>query len=133
VPHSPSPVEAFEQRQIQAGQVIFLEGQPATEAYVILRGEVQVTVNGADGTEIIINRMRAGEMFGEVALLTANSVRTATTSSAEGCDLLVINKSVFDKHLSNVDGLLRFIIDHLCRRIIKLTERAREYAPKATP
>ncbi len=123
------PVEAFNQRRVEAGEVIFLEGQPANEAYVILRGEVQVTVNGANGQEVPINRMKAGEMFGEVALLTPNSVRTATTSSVDGCELLVIDKSIFDKHLDTADGLLRFIIDHLCRRIIALTERAREYVP----
>ncbi len=130
---STPPVEAFDQRQIAPGEVIFLEGHPAREAYVILRGEVQVTVNGADGSEFVINRMKAGEMFGEVALLSPNSTRTATTSSAEGCSLLVIDKSIFDKHLNTADGLLRFIIDHLCRRIIALTDRAREYSPKATP
>ncbi len=126
------PIEAFNQRRIEPGEVIFLEGHPAHEAYVILRGEVQVTVNGANGAEIAINRMKAGEMFGEVALLTPNSVRTATTSSVDGCELLVIDKSIFDKHLDTADGLLRFIIDHLCRRIIKLTERARDYAPDVT-
>ncbi|MBL8644974.1 MAG: cyclic nucleotide-binding domain-containing protein [Rhodospirillaceae bacterium] len=123
------PIEAFDQRQVQPGEVIFLEGHPASEAYVILRGEVQVTVHGVKGEEIVINRMKAGEMFGEVALLTPDSMRTATTSSAEGCTLLVIQRGVFDKHLGAADALLRFIIDHLCRRIIRLTERARDYAP----
>ncbi|MBL8630355.1 MAG: cyclic nucleotide-binding domain-containing protein [Rhodospirillaceae bacterium] len=124
------PVETLKQREVSAGEIIFLEGQPANEAYVILRGEVQVLVRGSNGDEVVINRMKAGEMFGEIALLTPNTIRTATTSSAEGCTLVVIDKSVFDKHVANADGLLRFIIDHLCRRIAALTERARD-APKA--
>lgn len=120
------PFDDLKQRHVEPGEIIFLEGQPGTEAYVILRGEVQVAVHDASGELVVINRMPAGQMFGEIALLTTNAIRTATTMSTEGCVLLVIDKAIFEKHLSNADGLLRFIIDHLCRRVITLTDRARE-------
>ena len=50
-------------RSVPAGEVIFLEGQPADCAYVILKGEVQVTVDDAKGNIVVINRMHGGELF----------------------------------------------------------------------
>jgi len=123
-----SLTEAFRIRRVEPGEIIFLEGQPGAEAYVILNGEVQVAVHDTGGNFRVINRMPPGEMFGELAVLRADALRTATTLSNDGCNLLVIDKSIFDKHLAGADPLLRFIIDHLCRRIITLTDRARDPA-----
>ena len=67
--------------------------------------------------------MPAGEMFGELALLKPDGRRTATTMSAEGCELLVIPGAIFDDRLRSADPLLHFVIGHLGRRLVKLSER----------
>src|SRR4051812_10440311 len=82
-------------RSVPAGEVIFLEGQPADCAYIVLQGEVQIAVADAKGNIVVINRMHAGELFGELALLQDDGKRTATTMSKDGCELLTIDKSVF--------------------------------------
>ncbi len=51
------PVASLVRRTIAPGEVIFLEGQPADTAYVILKGEAQVVTHGAGGEEMVINRM----------------------------------------------------------------------------
>lgn len=112
-------------RTVAAGEIIFLEGQPADYAYIILQGEVQVTVADAHGNTVVINRMPAGELFGELALLDGAGLRTATAMSKDGCELLEIEKAVFAKRLAGADPLLRFVISHLAKRVVMWTDRVR--------
>lgn len=112
-------------RSVAPGEVIFLEGQPADCAYVILQGEVQVTVTDAHGHTVVINRMPPGELFGELALVEGSGLRTATAVSKEGCELLEIEKDVFATRLATADPLLRFVISHLAKRVVMWTDRVR--------
>ncbi len=113
----------FRQRTVGAGEIIFLKDQPADEAYVILKGDVEAGSQSRDGKFIVLARMKAGEMFGEIALLSDDGKRTASTMSEGGCELLVVPRDIFDKRLQNMDPLLHFIIGHLCRRLITLSDR----------
>ena len=119
----PVPIETLPHRTVAAGDVVFLEGQPADQAYVILKGEVQVMASGATVSHAVINRMSAGEMFGEVGLLRPGGTRTATIISEGGCVLIEINRSFFDQSLGKIDQLLRYVIDHLCERLVALSTR----------
>lgn len=120
---------AFETRTIAPGDFIFLEGQPGDAAYIILRGEVQVVSQRADGEFVPINNMMAGDMFGEIALLTEESTRSATTMSNEGCELLLIDKLAFETHLLKVDILTQYIMSQFCKRIVRLTHMVRDQPP----
>ena len=115
--------DLLKRRTVTPGEIIFLDGQDADSAYVILKGEVQAGSHSPSGAFIVLSRMHAGEMFGEIALLRPDGKRTAATMSEEGCELLVIPRAVFDARLTKADPLLHFIISHLCRRIVGLTER----------
>lgn len=120
----------FNVRKIEPGDFVFLEGQPGDAAYVILKGEVQVAAQNEKGDLVFINNMTAGEMFGEIALLSENCSRTATTISEKGCELLVIDRLAFETHLLRVDLMTRYIMSQLCRRIVSLTKRAADSAPQ---
>ncbi len=122
----PSLGGEFTLRKVAPGDFIFLEGQPGNAAYVIMRGEVQVTTEKANGEIVAINTMKAGEMFGEIALLTRECVRTATTTSVKGCDLLVIEPSAFEAHMLKVDLMTQYIMGQFCKRIVALTDRLRD-------
>ncbi len=96
---------------------------------MILKRDVQVAAQRADGEFISLTTMTAGDMFGEIALLTNESARTATTISNKGCELLVIERIAFETHLNNVDTLTRYIMSQFCRRIVSLTARFRDSEP----
>ena len=110
-------------RTVEAGDIIFLEGQPADNAYVILKGHADVVVQGNRGELVPINRMYPGELFGEIALLTEAKARTATVMAADKCELLEINRQVFDGRLAKTDALVRFVLDHMTRRLVQLTDK----------
>ena len=118
----PIAVESFPRRIVPAGEIVFFEGQPGDTAYVILRGEVEVAAQGDSETRVV-NRMKAGEIFGEIALLHPNGKRTATVVSRGGCELLVVDRHFFDEAMDKADPLLRYIIDLLCDRLVTLTGR----------
>ncbi len=120
----PLPVEYFPRRAVAAGEVVFLEGQPAECAFVILNGEVEVVASGAGGAPVVVNHLKAGQMFGEIALLQPGGTRTATIVSEKGCDLIEIDRKFFDQSLAKSDPLLRYVVGHLCQRLVALTMRA---------
>jgi CRP-like cAMP-binding protein len=124
----PSVGGGFATRSVAPGDFVFLEGQPGDCAYIIMKGEVQVASQRADGEFVALTTMKPGDMFGEIALLTEESVRTATTMSDKGCELLVIERVAFEAHLLNVDLLTRYIMTQFCRRIVALTGRYRDNA-----
>ena len=125
VPHADLAELMSHRRNVAPGEIVFLEGQPADCAFFILKGEVQVTTTDAHGNTVVINRMPAGELFGEIALIGGDGRRTATAQSKEGCELLVIDKTVFAERLAHADPLLRFVITHLARWVVMWTDRVR--------
>ena len=122
MPALPMSVENFKRRIVAAGEIIFLEGQQADTAYVILKGEVEVTAQG-DADNRVVGRLKPGEIFGEMALLRADGRRTASTVSREGCELLVVDRKFFDESMGKADPLLRYVIELLCERLVNLTGR----------
>lgn len=117
------PVESFKRRTVAPGEIIFLEGQPADVAYVILQGEVEVGAQGEAGSMRVVGRMKPGEVFGEIALLRPDGRRTATTLSSQGCELLEVERGFFDDSMAKADPLMRHVVEHLCRRLVALTTK----------
>lgn len=116
--------DSFKIRTVEEGDVIFLEGQPADNAYIILKGHADVVAHNPNTGEFIpISRMKPGELFGELALLTDKKTRTASVMAADRCELAEIDRRVFDTRLSKTDPLVRFVLDHLSRRLVELTDK----------
>lgn len=72
-----------------AGHVMFMEGQSGAEMYVIVDGEVNITLEGR-----LIDHLVTGEIFGEMALVD-DRPRSATAVAATECQILPINRVRF--------------------------------------
>ena len=112
-------------RVVAPEEVIFLEGQEAGAVYVILSGEVQITLTDSSGKQVVINRMQAGETFGELEALGNDRRCTATVLSHGGCELIEISKAVVDRRLAAADPFLRYMMAHLCDMVRHWTNLAR--------
>lgn len=55
------------QRRFSAGSFIFREGERGAEGFMIDEGEVELVKEFSDGTEIIVDTLRAGEFLGAAA------------------------------------------------------------------
>jgi CRP-like cAMP-binding protein len=96
------------------GEAIVRQGQAGQSLFVIKRGEAQVTLAGTDGD---VARLRAGDVFGEMSLLTG-AARTATVTAVVDCDLLEID----------ADGFRRLVIANpsVLERVTSVTAARRE-------
>ena len=71
------------------GAMIIIQGTVGDRFYIIVDGEVSVTVDGT-----LVRTMRAGESFGEIALLRGVP-RTATVAAVTGVELLALDRHHF--------------------------------------
>ena len=56
----------------------------------VVSGSVKISANSADGRDIVLNIIRPGEVFGEIALLDGRA-RTANATAMSDCELIVID------------------------------------------
>src|SRR5689334_20084013 len=89
----PKLIEKFG-RSVPAGTVLFREGEPGGEMYVLQSGTVTISKRMGD-IEKMLSTIQPGEFFGEMAILN-NKPRSATATCAEDCSLLVIDSKTFE-------------------------------------
>jgi len=80
------------------GAVIVREGEPADALYVLTSGRARVVKRGDDGEEVPLNVLRAGDVFGEMALLE-RTTRTATVRASSDVEVWRLDRAVFDELL----------------------------------
>ncbi|HUJ29455.1 MAG TPA: cyclic nucleotide-binding domain-containing protein [Myxococcales bacterium] len=85
-------------RQKKAGEVIFREGDPGGEFYVLAKGEVRVAAESLEG-EKELARLGHGQFFGEMAALNGDR-RTATCTAATDVDLIVFPADAVERVLA---------------------------------
>ena len=81
---SVAPVRAFRQ-----GEVIFREGDPATELYVIKSGRVDISTGNR-----LLATLEENGIFGEMALID-KTPRSATVTAATDVELVPVNEKQF--------------------------------------
>lgn len=99
---------------LDAGDVVFSEGDEGDRAYVIVSGELDI-VKITDGREILLARRGPGEVIGEMALLDA-APRMATVRAAEESTALALAKDCFDDLLATSATASRALFSVLLER-----------------
>ena len=77
----------------EAGDEIIRQGEKGECAYLLLAGEVEV-LTWADGRSVRVATLKAGECFGEIALLS-NTLRTKTVKCLTPVDVVAIHRDHF--------------------------------------
>ena len=112
-------IDIFEREFYEEGDQIITMGETGETAYVVVEGSVKVTKPGerpGDQSEILINELGRGEMFGELALLTAHP-RTANITAATDVDLMVLNKDVFQTEVLSDPIHMQAVLEMLGNRL----------------
>ena len=95
--------------------MIFSEGEPGEEVYIIKSGLVKIAKVVKDG-EMLLSILRPGDIFGEMALLESKP-RGACAISYEACELMVVNRLNFHQILRSQPQLITHMITLLAERI----------------
>ncbi|MBI2394571.1 MAG: protein kinase [Deltaproteobacteria bacterium] len=112
-------------RTFAAGERIVVEGDVGDCAYLIVRGEC-VAYKGAGDERRELRRMTAGDVFGEMAVIS-NVPRTATVEAADEVTAVVIGRGAIYEHLG-VDTWVGALFKSLVERFRALeseTDRGR--------
>ncbi|HNQ96481.1 MAG: cyclic nucleotide-binding domain-containing protein [Spirochaetales bacterium] len=95
--------------------IVFCECQPGAELYIIQKGQVKIT-KIVDKNEVLLAVLKAGDMFGEMALLE-NKPRSASAIALEGTQLLAVNRQNFNQMVSTQPQLIARLTTTLADRI----------------
>jgi CRP-like cAMP-binding protein len=114
-------------KKIPRQSYLFYQDDPGDCAYVVRSGEIAIILNMPDGRELVINELRAGECFGELALLTDAS-RTASAFARKESEVLVLPRREFLDELERQPKLLRHVLQVTANRLRASAERERALA-----
>jgi len=78
-----------------AGTYIFRAGEPVRHFFCLLNGEVQV-LRTRDGVEEVMTTLKAGEYFGENALLEGARLRNSSVRCVTPCEVIKLSKADFE-------------------------------------
>jgi CRP-like cAMP-binding protein len=96
-PYVKSPLREFKSdefvRQYAKGTLIFCEGEPGDELYIIQKGSVKIA-KIMSNNEVVLAVLKPGDIFGEMAILESKP-RTACAVAFEDCVLMTVNRSNF--------------------------------------
>ncbi len=96
---------------LPAGRKLAAEGAAGHEFVVIAEGAADVKRRGR-----VVNRLRAGDFLGEIALVTGQK-RTATVTTTEPSRLLVLTAPAFRSLLRDHPSLQLKVLDALAERL----------------
>ena len=106
--------------EFPAGAVIMTEGKEGNFMYVVMRGEVMISLRNK-----VLAKALPGEIVGEMALINSD-IRSATVTANTDCLLALIDQSSFESLLRHVPEFTLHVMNVLANRIdsaYKMIER----------
>jgi predicted acylesterase/phospholipase RssA/CRP-like cAMP-binding protein len=120
-------LERLAWRQLKSGEVLFRQGDPGDEMFVVVQGRLRFRSEGDGGTREL-GEVGAGESIGEFALFSecgsVESLRSATVYATRLTDLLVISRAVFEGMLCQVPEVLLKLTQKILRRQLHILQAA---------
>ena len=94
---------------IEKDQIIYEEGEPLGDGYILSLGKVRLFKNGSDGKLKEKQTVNSMEVFGVWNCILGNNARLFTAKALEKSSALIIPKATLDKKLSTLDPFLRLL------------------------
>ncbi|MCX7961693.1 MAG: Crp/Fnr family transcriptional regulator [Burkholderiales bacterium] len=110
------------------GQVMFSAGDAPEYAYIVMEGEVDISVPTPRGP-LVVNTLRKNDVIGEIGIF-GDVPRTATATARTALEVLRISRDTFVNVIrSNPDAaiaLIRILADRLAKTTAQLRRLAAE-------
>lgn len=118
-PHSKAvylePKQGENVREYPKDTMVFSESQSGEDMFIINEGQIKIT-KIVDGKEVVLAVLKAGDFFGEMALLE-NLPRSASAIAHEQCKLTVINRKNFDQMVTTQAVMISKLTTTLADRL----------------
>ena len=120
-------------RMYKTGEYLITQTKKADQAFLIIQGEIEITVHYRD-REIILQKLADNAVFGELSLLAQFSW-FFNARAAENSDILVINRTVFqkviEKYPEHKDKLIERVIQLRVDRMVDQTTHMLDHITSA--
>jgi CRP-like cAMP-binding protein len=111
-------MESLEKLCYGRGDYLFRQGETGDCGYIIASGEVEVYKRNKLGKDVLVGRLGAGELIGEICLLEENAVRMATVVAfTDKVEVLRLDKADLMNEYAAVSPTMKIVIDALLHRL----------------
>lgn len=102
-------------RRFAAGEVLFRDGDPATEAYLLQEGRVRL-IKRVGAVERSLRVLKPGDLFGESALVKG-APRSSTAVALSDGSALALDQATFQQVLGSSPAVGARVLAQLVRRL----------------
>ncbi|MDX1630925.1 MAG: Crp/Fnr family transcriptional regulator [Thermoanaerobaculia bacterium] len=125
-------VRKTEQRQMEAGEILFHRGDPANRVYLVHDGQIKLTQVTAAGEEVIVALLADGDLFAVVAAMQETSYPVAAEAMIP-TDLLAWHRDLLAAEMDRYPAMSLEATRIVSIRMRGLQERFRELATLPVP
>jgi CRP/FNR family cyclic AMP-dependent transcriptional regulator len=119
-------LEKLARRQrFASNTAVFFQDDPSDSLYVVLSGSAKVFHTSEDGRDRIMTTLRAGDAFGELAMVEGQP-RSATVQTLEATELLVLSRRDFEGFASEHPHVLYRVLRLLSQLVVRHGESGPE-------
>ena len=105
---------------------LYHEGQTGDAVYVLVSGRIGIWTGGERGDPMLLAILGPGEMFGEMAILSDQRVRTATTQALSPVEVVQILRADIEALRQRFPRISDVFIQALLRLVQRLTTQVSE-------
>jgi CRP/FNR family transcriptional regulator len=105
------------QQTFDAGEYLFMEGEPCIGLYVVEEGWLRAVKISAAGREQVIRFVGPGDIFNEVGVL-AGGVNMVTVEALEPARILIIQREVLLDLIEQYPMLAKSLVENLANRVL---------------
>ena len=103
-------------RDCPKSKTILFANDSCDALYIVLTGQVKVSLIAEDGREVILSLVRQGDFFGEMALMDDEPYSTSMIAM-EDSRLLVLHRDDFRRCIAEIPGMSFGLLRALCGRL----------------
>lgn len=112
-------------RRFRRGEVIFHLGDPGDALFVIMSGDVKISLPSETGEEAILATLGSGAVFGELALLDG-APRSASATALTATETVVLPRERFRELIATEAGVRDALLASIAGELRRLTTHVEE-------
>lgn len=107
--------------EIPSGRVLIKDQQPVEQIYIVIKGKLDAVLEDSQGKSIVVGSIGAGDLIGEVSLLSGSMIASSSVVTASDVVVLKMTHTAFSSlmnegsHLAR--SLLEYVVSRLCIRL----------------
>lgn len=113
-------------RSFARGEVVFHRDDPANALHLIVEGRFAVVITTPVGETAMLAVRGPGDAFGELALVSGETARSATVSALEPAETRSVLREDFERLRREHAGIDAVLVAILAERVRRLSERLTE-------